>query len=122
MAYSIDYKKRAVEYKDKGHTFDELREAFGIQPVTYYQWKERLENGYYEKKHTRERLRKIDKDVLRHAVANKPDAYLYELAQIFGCTPQAVFYMLEKLKITLKKRPLPIVKNPKSSVLSITNG
>jgi hypothetical protein len=36
-------------------------------------------------------------------VANKPDAYLYGLSQIFGCTPQAVFYMLEKLKITLKK-------------------
>jgi transposase len=122
MAYSIDYKKRAVEYKDQGHTFNELREAFGIPPVTYYQWKERLESGYYEQKHTRERLRKIDRDVLRQAVANKPDAYLYELAQIFGCTPQAVFYMLEKLKIPLKKRPLPIVKNPKSNVLSITNG
>jgi hypothetical protein len=56
MAYSIDYKKRAVEYKDAGHTL---------------------------------------------------------LAQQFGCTPQAVFYMLLKLKITVKKRPLPIQKNRK---------
>ena len=30
MAYSIDYRKRAVEYKDSGHTFKELKEAFKI--------------------------------------------------------------------------------------------
>jgi hypothetical protein len=29
MAYSIDYKKRAVEYKDARHTFEELK----IPPV-----------------------------------------------------------------------------------------
>lgn len=48
MAYSKDYRKRAVEYKDEGHTFQELREVFKIPPVTYYDWKEKIENGYYE--------------------------------------------------------------------------
>jgi hypothetical protein len=61
MAYSIDYKKRAVEYKDAGHTFEELREAFEIPPITYYGWKEKLQNGYFEKKFARQRKRKIDK-------------------------------------------------------------
>jgi len=103
MAYSIDYKRRAVEYKDSGHTFDELRDTFKIPPITYYDWKEKLENGYYNTKPKRERLRKIDKEKLKQAVAENPDAYLYELAQLFGCTVQAVFYMLKKLKITLKK-------------------
>ncbi|MDR0495344.1 MAG: transposase [Treponema sp.] len=36
-------------------------------------------------------------------VKEKPDAYLSELARQFGCTPQTVFYMLLKLKITVKK-------------------
>ena len=36
MAYSMDYRKRAVEYKDAGHTFKELEEAFKIPPITYY--------------------------------------------------------------------------------------
>jgi transposase len=119
MAYSIDYKKRAVEYKDAGHTFGELREAFKIPPITYYGWKEKLQNGYFEKKFARQRKRKIDREKLKQAVKEKPDAYLHELARQFGCTPQAVFYMLLKMKITVKKRPLPTVKNQKTNALSL---
>jgi transposase len=119
MAYSIDYKKRATEYKDAGHTFEELREAFKIPPITYYDWKEKLQNGYFEKKFVRQRKRKIDREKLKQAVKEKPDAYLSELAQQFDCTPQAVFYMLLKMKITVKKRPLPTVKNLKRNGLCL---
>jgi transposase len=101
--YSIDFIKRAVAYKDDGRTFSELRSAFGIPPETYYQWKKKLENGYDGKKIFRERNRKIDKEMLKKAVKENPDAYLYELAQMFDCSPQAIFLMLQKLKITRKK-------------------
>ena len=101
--YSMDFRQRAVAYKDEGHTFEELKNAFNIPPETYYQWKERLQNGYYQKVFVRERKRKIDKDELRQAIAEKPDAYLYELAEKFNCTESAVFYALKKLKITRKK-------------------
>jgi transposase len=111
----MDYKKRAVAYKQEGHTFKELREAFDIPSETYYDWKEKLENGYYETKKKQERTGKIDKEQLKKAVAEKPDAYLYELAQPFGCTPQAVFLMLENLNITRKKNVLPIMRNPKKN-------
>jgi transposase len=120
MAYSIDYKERAVEYKDAGHTFEELKEAFKIPPITYYDWKEKLESGYFDKKFIRQRNRKIDREKLRQAVKENPDAYLHELAQQFDCTPQAVFYMLLRLGITLKKRPLPTVKNLKKNALSLS--
>jgi len=119
MAYSIDFIKRAVAYKQEGHTFKQLREAFDISSQTYYQWEEKLQNGHYDTKIKRERSRKIDKELLKQAVAEKPDAYLHELAQPFGCTPQAVFYMLENLNITHKKRPLPILKSPKKNAVSI---
>jgi transposase len=117
MAYDIDFIKRAVAYRQNGHTFKQLREAFDIPPETYYQWANNLESGYYDiEKGKQERKRKIDRAQLKNAVADKSDAYLYELAELFDCTPQAIFYMLEKLNITLKKRPLPIAKNPKYSV------
>jgi transposase len=120
MAYSIDFIKKAVAYKQNGKTFKQLREAFGIPPETYYQWKNRLETGYYEiKKPKQERNRKINKEKLKKAVADKPDAYLHELAYLFDCTPQAVFYMLANLNITLKKRHLPIMKNQKQIVRNI---
>jgi len=81
MAYSNDYRKRAIEYKDTGHTFVELQEAFKILPRTYYDWKQKFAEGYYDRKVKRQRKHKIDREKLR----------------------QAVFYMLRKLGITLKK-------------------
>lgn len=120
MAYSKDFIERAIAYKQSGHTFKQLREVFGIPSETYYQWCEKLENGFYDQpKIKKERSRKIDKEKLRTAVEDKPDAYLYELAELFNCTPQAVFYMLTKLKITLKKRPLDTANGLKKSDRSL---
>jgi transposase len=119
MAYSIDFIKTAVAYKQKGHTFKQLEEAFGIPSQTYYLWKKKLENGFYQMPKTRqERRRKIDKEKLKQAVKEKPDAYLHELATLFGCSFQAVFTALKNLGITLKKRPSPISKNQRKNVLN----
>jgi len=109
--YSIDYRKRAVEYKQEGHTFKELKETFLISSETYYRWVQEYENGFPKPKTPRERSRKIDKQRLRQAVEEKPDAYLSELAELFDCTFQAVAKMLKTMKITLKKRPSPTQKN-----------
>ena len=68
MAYSMEYRIRAVEYKDEGHTFKELSEAFKISSATYYEWKNKIEKGYYEEEHTFERKGKIDKKMLTRAV------------------------------------------------------
>jgi hypothetical protein len=114
MAYSIDFIEKAVAFQQNEHTFKQLREAFGIPAETFYQWENKLESGYYDvEKPKQERSRKIDKELLKKAAAENPGAFLYELAALFDCTPQAVFSMLQKQNITLKKRPLPTVKNQK---------
>jgi transposase len=117
--YSIDFIRRAAACKEEGHTFMELKDSFNIPSETYCQWKEKLDNGYDGTKVFRERPRKTDKEKLKKAVEKKPDAYLYEPAQQFDCTPQAVFLMLEKLNMTRKKSPSLIMKNPKKDVLNI---
>jgi transposase len=109
----MDFKKQAVAYKDGGHTFKQLHEAFGIPNQTYSLWKGYLESGCYATKDKQERKRKTDKERLKQAVADRPDAYLHELAAPFGCSGQAVSLALKNMGITLKKRPLPIGKNPK---------
>jgi len=115
MAYSMDMRRKAVEYKEKGHTFRELKEAFGIPAETYYKWKARLESGYYETKPKQQvRRRKIDKDKLRQAIAEKPDMFLHELAQMFDCATQSVHNMLRKLGITRKKNSARIARRPPS--------
>ena len=122
MAYSKDFIERAVAYRREGHTFEQLREAFGIPSATYYDWEKKLENGHFDVKIKRERKRKIDKEALRQSVTEKPDAFLSEYAEEFGCTPTALCYALKKLHISGKKSPLPSMKNRKSSGASIRKG
>lgn len=122
MAYSKDYIKRAVAYKQEGYTFKELQQAFNISSATYYDWEKKLKNGHYDVKVKRERKRKIDKEALRRVVTEKPDSFLWELAAQFGCTPPAVFYALEKLKITRKKRPILIRKYVRKNEQNIHQG
>jgi transposase len=64
--------KKAVAYKQKGHTFVQLREVFGISALTYYDWRKKFENGYFDIKVKRERKRKIDKEILKQAVEENP--------------------------------------------------
>ena len=104
MSYSKDFRKAAVEYKEQGHTFRQLKEAYKISPQRYYEWKKLMgETGSYEPRKVKHRFRKIAPEKLKQAVKERPDAYLYELAELFGCSAQAVFKMLQKLKITYKK-------------------
>ena len=120
MTYDKKFRKQAIAYKDSGHTFKELNEAFGIDSGRYYRWKKLLEKtGSLEDKKVCERKRKIDKDELKKALEEKPDMYLYELAKLFDCTAQAIFCALRKMKITYKKRHLLIPKSPQKNVRSL---
>ena len=107
----MDFRRRAVAFKNEGHTLEELEKAFKIPAQTYYQWKRNLQNRYYDRPILRERKRKIDKNELKQAIQQNPDAYLHELAEKFNCAVSAIFYALKKLKITRKKNTLPIARN-----------
>jgi transposase len=78
---------------------------------TYYEWEKEYDVGF-PKKPKRTCEKKIDKKALQRAVEERPDSELSELAEPFNCTPQAIFYALQRMGITLKKRRLPIRKNP----------
>jgi transposase len=114
MAYSADYRKAAIDFKQGGHTFQELKDVFKITPRTYYQWVEILEtSGSVKVEIKRTRKRKIDPDALKKAIEEKPDAYLRELSEMFNCSTTAVYRRLANLGFTYKKRHLPTQKNPK---------
>jgi transposase len=105
MAYSIDFKRRALGYMEEGHSYKELYEAFKIYASDIARWRRSLEEtGTLEPQYPKTRAGKINLERLEEAIKEKPDAYLCELAKEFGCTKQAVFVALKKLKITVKKR------------------
>jgi transposase len=113
MAYSIDYRKAAIEFKESGHTFVQLKEVFKITPRTYYQWLELLQTtGSLQFRNASERRGKIDMETLKKAIEEKPDAYLRELATKFDVSTVAIHKRLKKHKITYKKRRLPTLKSP----------
>ena len=89
---------------DEGHTYKELYEAFKVYPSAIAEWRRLLaETGSLQPKYRETHSRKIDREKLKRAVEERPDAYLSELAEPFGCTGQAVFYALKKMKVTVKK-------------------
>jgi transposase len=98
---------------DEGHTYDELYEAFKIYPARISEWRKLLrETGGLKPKYRETRSIKRDMKQLEQALERKPDAYLSELAAIFGCTEQAIFYALKRLKITSKKNSIHTPKSP----------
>jgi transposase len=122
MAYDEKYRARAVTFKDSGHTFEQLKEVFGIYSAAYYRWLKNKEmTGFYApKSEKRTRRRKIDPVELKSAIEEKPDIYLQELAEKFDCSATAVYKRLRQLKITYKKRHLRTRKNLKNTGLNIS--
>jgi transposase len=112
MAYSVDFRRAAIEYWQAGHSEEELYEAFKIYPSRIYEWlRHEKKTGSLKACYAKRRKRKIDLEELRQAVERKPDAYLSELAKQFSCTEQAVFYALKKIEITVKKNSSPMQNN-----------
>jgi transposase len=112
MAYSKDYRERAIAYLDEGHTYEELYETFKVYPSRIAEWRKLLnETGDLKPQYRKTRSRKIDLEKLEQALERKPDAYLSELAAQFNCTEQAIHYALKRLKTTVKKNS---IHTPKS--------
>jgi transposase len=116
MAYDVIFRKRVIEYKNAGHTFKEVDEAFGVDSKRYYSWKKQLEEtGFLEYRPPKERNGKINKNELARLLEEHPDWYLREFAEKFNVCLQAIDKMFKKVGVTRKKKLLPIRKNRKKN-------
>jgi transposase len=120
MAYDEKFRRRVIEYKEAGHTFKEVYEAFGVDSGRYYSWKKLLaETGSLKFQLPSERSRKISKEELRRLADEHPGWYLKEFAKELNVCFQAVQQMFKKLRITRKKKHLPAPASQKKSGKSI---
>ena len=110
MVYSLDLRKKALEYLTKGKTEEECAATFGVTRRTLSNWKRRQREQNLAPKARCLSPSKIDSDRLRQYIDDHPDAYLREIAKEFGSTLQAIFYSCKRLKISLKKRSATIKK------------
>jgi transposase len=105
MAYSVDFRRRAIENRIEGHSDKELYKAFKVHPATVTRWQKLQERtDSLKPEYRKTRKRKIDMQELERVVERKPDLTLPELAKIFNCTKQAIDAALKRAKITRKKR------------------
>lgn len=106
MAYSEDYRRRAVEYYHEGHTQIEVQTAFKIHRKTLRDWEAREKAVSLKPRYPKNRKpRKLPPDELKKYVDEHPDAFLREIGGQFGCGKEAVRKALKKIGYTRKKRP-----------------
>ena len=104
MSYDIKLRRRAIAYWNDGHSKKETAEAFKVSHFTLQMWKSQLkETGTLEPKKRRETWRKIEPARLIEYLEEHPDAYLKEIAGLFGCSDVAILKALRRLKISRKK-------------------
>ena len=100
MTYPLKLRQKVFSTKDKlGLTFQEISERFDIPIRTLFRWQRQLEPVVGRNKSAT----KIDMGALSQHVTDHPDACLYERAEDFNVTPQAIHYALKRLNISYKK-------------------
>jgi len=115
MTYSIDLRKRVLNYLKKGNTQEDASIIFGISPKTVTNWVKKNKENNLSPKIRENKPRKIDNEQLIKYIKNNSDAYLREIAKEFNVTIQAIFYACKRLRITLKKRHRVIKNGMKKS-------
>lgn len=87
MAYSIDFRRKVLEIKERdGLSFEEAALRFGISKSSVSRWAKRLEPC-----RTRNKVAtKINPDHLIRDVEQHPDAYQHERAERLGCSQRGI--------------------------------
>ena len=105
MAYDRDLRLRAIKYTEEGHTLAQAAAVFKVNIGTLIGWRKRYRaTGDVKMKIRCPVNKKIIPEKLIKYVQEHPDAYLKEIAEVFGCHPSSVLKRLRKLGITRKKR------------------
>ncbi|CAK0771903.1 hypothetical protein CCP3SC5AM1_760001 [Gammaproteobacteria bacterium] len=103
MSYSLDFRKRIFELKEKELlTYNEVATRFGIGMSTLMRWSKKLEPQLTRNKPAT----KIDMEALKKDIVEFPDAYQYERAERFGVSQRGIGKALKRLGISLKKKTL----------------
>ena len=100
MTYSLDLRKRVVDFVNEGGSKAEASRRFEVSLWGVDDWCKREDLA--PKVHSL-RQRKIDKEALRRHVQQYRDALLRERAELFGVRINAVWSMMRKMKLTYKK-------------------
>lgn len=114
MAYSLDFRERALALVDEGRSYSDVSRLMGVQRKTVSEWKQRRDQGQLAVSYPKRRgAYKINETALKAELKKRPDAYLAELASVAGGSEQGIRHAMKRLNITRKKRPRTTKKETK---------
>ena len=121
--YSKDLSEHAVKYLLSGHSYRETAKTFSVGTPALGRWKKMLEEQCdFQDKPRKKYFRKIDPKMLEGYLNEHPNAYLREIAGVFGCSVAAVSKAIKSMGYTKKKeRHIQRTGRPKSSRVSAKN-
>ena len=98
MAYSIDFRKKVLDYCERTHNIAKATDLFNISRNTIYQWlKLQQKTGKLEHQAKGIQPKKVDRKKLIAYLEDYPDAYLSEIATVFDCHPTTIHYALKSI-------------------------
>ena len=99
MTYSIDFRKKVVEIREKEWlSLEETAKRFGVGRASIFRWTQEI-----EPKRRRAKPVKIKEEELREDVEKYPDAYQYERAERLGMSQRGIGQALKRVGISCKK-------------------
>lgn len=113
--YSQDLRKKVLKYLEKNKAKQTASNIFQVGIATVYRWVSlKKEKGHVKPLRRKYAFKKVyDEDLIKYIEVH-PDHFLYEIANHFSVSPQAIFYALKRLKITRKKSLISIRKEKSS--------
>lgn len=103
MAYSLDLRKRVIEYIENGGRITEAAARFHVGRATIYRW---LDRPDLKPTPVKRRQRKLNYQALEKDVSENPEARLIDRAKKFGVRPSAIHYAFKVLDIRRKKKEM----------------
>jgi transposase len=113
MTYSVDFRRRVLEIKEKEKlTYRALSKHFSISVTSLIRWSKQLES----KNKRNKAPSKINMEALKKDIKERPDDYLYERAKRFGVTPNGIWQAFKRLGVTYKKKPKTSQSGPRKTL------
>ena len=100
MTYSVDFRKKVLEIKEKEKlSFEIAAKRFSLSKTTIVSWTKNIE----PQKTRNKKAVKIDMEALEKDIELYPDSYCYERAKRLGASPTGIRDAQYRLGVTYKK-------------------
>ena len=119
-SYSQDFRKKVIEYVNKGNSCHSASIKFELASNTVRNWYKRYKSeGNYLPRKVGGKKGRVSEQEVELYVNNNPNFILSEMGKHFGMSAPGALYWLRKLGYSYKKKPLPMWKQVKKSVTPI---